>query len=103
MKLEGDLEENYTNAKQELEEMERLIRKGAGRFSTTGFKKKRSIREFIREDYCKMVEKLKYIYEGDIFQVVLSNPLTAKAKGSLLIPTGCFEPRNPSPYVLLFK
>ena len=40
VKLEGDLEENYANAKQELEEMERLIRKrGAGRFPTTGFRR----------------------------------------------------------------
>ena len=31
-----------------------------------------------------MVEKAKhYIHEGDIFQVVLSNPMRAKAEGSL--------------------
>ena len=32
----------------------------------------------------EMVEKAKhYIHEGDIFQVVLSNPMRAKAEGSL--------------------
>ena len=41
VKLEGDLEENYTNAKQELEEMERLIRSGAqADFPTTCFRRR---------------------------------------------------------------
>ena len=37
-----------------------------------------------QETYCRMVERAKeYIRDGDIFQVVLSNPMMAKAKGSL--------------------
>ena len=33
---------------------------------------------FTEKEYCEMVEKAKhYIYEGDIFQVVLSNRLEA--------------------------
>ena len=41
VKLEGDLEENYTNAKQELEEMERSDpKRGAGRFPTTCFRRR---------------------------------------------------------------
>ena len=40
--------------------------------------------EYNKERFCDMVSKAKhYIKEGDIFQVVLSNPLTAKAEGSL--------------------
>ena len=35
--------------------------------------------------FCRMVEKAKrHIFEGDIFQVVLSNRLEAAAEGSLL-------------------
>lgn len=57
-----------------------------------------------KEDYCKMVEKAKeYIYEGDIFQVVLSNPLTAKAKGSLFDTYRVLRTSNPSPYMFYFS
>lgn len=104
VKLEGDLEENYTNAKQELEEMERLIRSGA----QADFRPLVLEEEFHpgvdKEDYCKMVEKAKeYIYEGDIFQVVLSNPLTAKAKGSLFDTYRVLRTSNPSPYMFYFS
>ena len=104
VKLEGDLEENYTNAKQELEEMERLIRSGA----QADFRPLVLEEEFYpgvdKEDYCKMVEKAKeYIYEGDIFQVVLSNPLTAKAKGSLFDTYRVLRTSNPSPYMFYFS
>ena len=51
-----------------------------------------------------MVEKAKeYIYEGDIFQVVLSNPLTAKAKGSLFDTYRVLRTSNPSPYMFYFS
>ena len=57
-----------------------------------------------KEDYCKMVGKAKeYIYEGDIFQVVLSNPLTAKAKGSLFDTYRVLRTSNPSPYMFYFS
>ena len=47
---------------------------------------------FEKEQYCDMVEKAKHhIKEGDIFQIVLSNRLSAPFEGSLLIPTACFE------------
>ena len=102
--MEGDLEEKYTNAKQELEEMERLIRSGA----QADFRPLVLEEEFHpgvdKEDYCKLVEKAKeYIYEGDIFQVVLSNPLTAKAKGSLFDTYRVLRTSNPSPYMFYFS
>ena len=50
-----------------------------------------------------MVRKAKqYIHEGDIFQVVLSNPLTAKAEGSLLDTYRVLRTMNPSPYMFYF-
>ena len=84
--------------------MERLIRSGA----QADFRPLVLEEEFHpgvdKEDYCKMVEKAKeYIYEGDIFQVVLSNPLTAKAKGSLFDTYRVLRTSNPSPYMFYFS
>lgn len=59
--------------------------------------------KFSEEEYGSMVEKArKYIKEGDIFQVVLSNPLTAKASGSLFDTYRCLRSTNPSPYMFYF-
>lgn len=50
-----------------------------------------------------MVEKGKeYIREGDIFQVVLSNRLDAKATGSLFDTYRVLRTVNPSPYMFYF-
>ena len=51
-----------------------------------------------------MVEKAKhYIREGDIFQVVLSNPMRAKATGSLFDTYRVLRATNPSPYMFYFS
>ena len=50
-----------------------------------------------------MVEKARhYIHEGDIFQVVLSNPMTAAAEGSLFDTYRVLRTLNPSPYMFYF-
>ena len=55
-------------------------------------------------EYEKMVESAKkYIKEGDIFQVVLSNPLKAKASGSLFDTYRLLRASNPSPYMFYFN
>ncbi len=59
--------------------------------------------EFSEERFEEMVEKAKhYIREGDIFQVVLSNPLRAKASGSLFDTYRMLRVSNPSPYMFYF-
>ena len=40
--------------------------------------------------------------EGDIFQVVLSNPMRAKAEGSLFDTYRALRTHNPSPYMFYF-
>lgn len=51
-----------------------------------------------------MVEKGKrYIREGDIFQVVLSNQLEAEMEGSLLDAYRVLRTSNPSPYMFYFS
>ena len=60
--------------------------------------------QFPKEKYCGMVEKAKeYIREGDIFQVVLSNPMRAKAQGSLFDTYRVLRASNPSPYMFYFS
>ena len=51
-----------------------------------------------------MVEKAKrYIYEGDIFQIVLSNRLSASFEGSLFHTYRILRTINPSPYMFYFS
>ena len=58
---------------------------------------------FDKEHYCGMAEKAKhYIKEGDIFQIVLSNRLSAEFEGSLLNTYRQLRTINPSPYMFYF-
>ncbi len=59
---------------------------------------------FDKEHYCGMAEKAKhYIKEGDIFQIVLSNRLSAEFEGSLLNTYRQLRTINPSPYMFYFS
>lgn len=99
-----NLEEDYKRAEKELDEMEELIRHGEPAPDV----KSRLVGDFKplfdKERYCEMVEKAKrYIYEGDIFQVVLSNRLDAEFEGSLLSAYRVLRTTNPSPYMFYFS
>jgi anthranilate synthase component I len=59
---------------------------------------------FSKKEYSEMVEQAKkYIKEGDIFQVVLSNPLYSEIQGSLLDAYRILRTTNPSPYMFYFS
>lgn len=59
---------------------------------------------FEKNDYCAMVEKAKHhIREGDIFQIVLSNRLSAPFDGSLMNTYRILRTINPSPYMFYFS
>ncbi|MBQ0000277.1 MAG: anthranilate synthase component I [Clostridiales bacterium] len=59
---------------------------------------------FDKEAYCDMVEKAKHhIHEGDIFQIVLSNRLSAPFEGSLFNTYRILRTINPSPYMFYFS
>ncbi|MCR5452176.1 MAG: anthranilate synthase component I family protein, partial [Lachnospiraceae bacterium] len=59
---------------------------------------------FDRNRFCEMVEKAKHhIFEGDIFQIVLSNRLSAPFEGSLLNTYRVLRTINPSPYMFYFS
>ncbi|MBE6997575.1 MAG: anthranilate synthase component I family protein [Ruminococcaceae bacterium] len=94
------LEENYRAACLELDTMEAIIRHGAPAENPPLRLKSDFVPLFDSARYCAMVEKARhYIYEGDIFQVVVSNRLTAEAEGSLLDTYRLLRTRNPSPYM----
>ena len=59
---------------------------------------------FDKVQFCDMVEKAKHhIREGDIFQIVLSNRLSAPFEGSLLNTYRVLRTINPSPYMFYFS
>ena len=98
-----NLEVEYARAEEELASMEKLIRNGKVCEKTSG-KLLSEIRPLYSMDqFCDMVNKAKhYIYEGDIFQVVLSNRLEADYEGSLLDTFRYMRTLNPSPYMFYF-
>jgi anthranilate synthase component 1 len=98
------LEENFNKAVSELEYMARLLENGA-QAEMAPLRILSPFSElFSEEQYCAMVEKAKrHIFEGDIFQVVLSNRLTADAEGSLFDTYRMLRRINPSPYMFYFS
>lgn len=61
-------------------------------------------RNLTRAEFIKMVKKAQhYIYEGDIFQVVLSKNFKFNIEGNLLTVYSSLRELNPSPYMYLFK
>ena len=99
-----DIEGSYHKAEETLEDMAKLIREGEKETFPTLQLKTEIEPVFPKEQYCNMVEKAKqYIREGDIFQVVLSDPMKAEAEGSLFDTYRVLRAANPSPYMFYFS
>lgn len=102
MSLEN-VDEGYAEAIRELEELIDLLKNGEKVEETEGKLLGEVTPLFSKEEYCAMVEKAKnYIFEGDIFQIVLSNRLAAPFEGSLLNTYRVLRTVNPSPYMFYF-
>lgn len=99
-----DLRKNYQKACDELLAIADLIENGK-KAEIKHLELKSDFKPvFSREKYCEMVEKAKnYIYEGDIFQVVLSNRIEADIEGSLFDTYRVLRTTNPSPYMFYFS
>ena len=97
-------EEGYGKAVQELERLCALLRRGEKEEEPGGRLRGPVTALFDREHFCAMVERAKhYIREGDIFQIVLSNRLSAPFEGSLLNTYRVLRTINPSPYMFYFS
>ena len=84
--------------------MEQLIRNGKPRNNQPGKLLGELKPLFSEAVYCQKVEQVKdYIREGDIFQLVLSNPMEAPFAGSLLDTYRILRTTNPSPYLFYFS
>lgn len=98
------LEEEYCRCVGEIDGIIELIRRGKAVEVLPGKITSDFRPLFSKEEYCGMVERAKeYIYEGDIFQVVLSNRLEADYQGSLLNAYRHLRTINPSPYMFYFS
>lgn len=93
-------ETGYNKAALELKHMAELLREGKKIREPAGRLKGPVTPLFDRKRYCDMVERAKaHIREGDIFQIVLSNRLSAPFEGSLLNAYRVLRTINPSPYM----
>jgi anthranilate synthase component I, non-proteobacterial lineages len=100
----SDLETEYERATEDLNELAELLKTGEKIKEEPGRITGEITPRFNQEQYEDMVEKGKrYIFEGDIFQIVLSNRLSAPFEGSLLNTYRMLRTINPSPYMFYFS
>lgn len=97
-------EAGYNKAVLELKHLAELLKNGEKKEETGGRLLGKVTALFDKGQFCGMVEKAKhYIREGDIFQIVLSNRLSAPFEGSLLNTYRVLRTINPSPYMFYFS
>jgi anthranilate synthase component 1 len=100
----ASLETEYNKALRQLDDMENLVRWGEQKKPQRGRLLEPLKPALSKEAYCRGVEKVKeHIREGDIFQLVYSNPMKAPFEGSLLDTYRVLRTTNPSPYMFYFS
>ena len=103
MSLE-DPETGYNKAIVELKQLKELLQHGEKKQEMGGKLLGKVTPLFDKKQFCEMVEKAKHhIHEGDIFQIVLSNRLSAPFEGSLFDTYRVLRTINPSPYMFYFS
>ena len=99
-----EIESGYNKAIMELKQLCDLLRNGEKKQEPGGRLLGEVTSLFQKEQYCEIVEKAKYhIREGDIFQIVPSNRLSAPFEGSLFNTYRILRTINPSPYMFYFS
>lgn len=99
-----DPETEYNRAVLALNQLAKLLRTGEKKEEPAGHLTGEITPLFDKDTFCDMVEKAKHhICEGDIFQIVLSNRLSAPFEGSLLNTYRVLRTMNPSPYMFYFS
>ncbi len=100
----SDPETEYNRAALALETMKKLLTEGPAKKEPGGRLTGEVSALFDRKQYCAMVERARHhIREGDVFQIVLSNRLSAPFEGSLLNVYRVLRTINPSPYMFYFS
>lgn len=100
----NDPETGYNKAIVELKQLKELLLSGEKKQDMRGKICGEVTPLFDKKQYCEMVEKAKHhIREGDIFQIVLSNRLSAPFEGSLFDTYRVLRTINPSPYMFYFS
>lgn len=95
---------SYNKGVMELENMKKLLLEGEMEENRPLQLKSDFRYLFDKEQYCEMVKKGKrHIFEGDIFQIVLSNRVEADIEGSLFDTYRVLRTTNPSPYMFYFS
>lgn len=95
-----NFESNYINAVVTLKEIENMIKseKTVAKYNSNLLSDFSPM--FSKDEYCHMVEKVKrHIFEGDIFQAVISNRMEAQFEGDLISTYRALRTINPSPYM----
>lgn len=99
-----DLERNYYKALRELDDLASLVAEGEAADIPGGKLLSDFQGEFTPEEFEQVVRKTQhYIKEGDIFQAVPSNCLSADFEGSLFNAYRVLRIMNPSPYMFYFS
>ncbi len=99
-----DVDASYAAAADELAEMRRILESGEKHDFQPLHLTSELTPRYDCERYSQMVRTAQdHIHEGDIFQVVLSDPITAPAEGSLFDTYRMLRATNPSPYMVFFS
>lgn len=93
-------EQSYINGVLALKEMESMIKNTQSTHSYQGKLTSKWESLLTETEYCKKVEIIKeHIYEGNLFQGVLSNRYSGNYEGDLLAAYRMLKTINPSPYL----
>ena len=99
-----EVEVGYNKAVMELRQLAALLKNGEKIKEPGGRLTGPVTPLFHQEEFSDMVKKAKhYIREGEIFQIVLSNRLSAPFEGSLFHTYRVLRTINPSPYMFYFS
>ena len=94
----------YISGKSRLLEIEEKLALASKSSSSSVFTHTEPRRNMTRQHFVRMVKKAKkYVYDGDVFQVVLAKSMKFEVKGDLLKVYEALREVNPSPYMYLLK
>ena len=96
-----DSKRQYEQAKRDIDEIISIITDTAPLKKLESDKNVEFSSTYTKEEFCQMVEKTKeYIFDGDIFQCVVSRRFEADYHGSLINAYRVLRVTNPSPYMV---